>query len=302
MRRLITWLKCSKKLDLYISPRSNTSDAPSAGVRDSTLTIHGSLQVERLGRHFAQKGLKFTQIFSSDLQRAYKTAEAIMLAQNGDEEKKTDNKLDISCLAVLREQDFGFREGKPFNNRRKEDYRLQRRKDSDFKDVESKDSMVLRMDGFIQQHLLHLLRDERLKEESKVAVVSHGIILSHLWRCLLKILPRNSVTVVPGLFLEGRGRNVLEHLGVWSNTGYLELDIHPVPTNAVAIDTIRPMAQPLRQEQDPLGDIALTMVIKSVNSTEHLKTLKRTRGGVGSSKYDEGQKKIESFFKKAKVV
>lgn len=279
----------------------------SAGVRDSALTIHGSLQAHRLGRYFAQAGLKFTKVFSSDLQRAYKTAEAIILAQDGDEETETLDKLDVSRLTVLREQDFGFYEGKPFYYRQrssktsgKEVDRSQYRKDPDFKDVESKESMVLRMDGFIQQHLLHLLRDDSSKDESIVAVVSHGVILSHLWRCLLKILPKKSVAFDPRLSLESRGITVLENIGVWSNTGYLELEIQSVPRDAVAVEIVRPVAR--SPTEDPLlGDISLKMTIRSVNSKEHLNTLKRTRGGVGSSKYDEGQKKIESFFKKTKV-
>jgi hypothetical protein len=40
----------------------------------------------------------------------------------------------------------------------------------------------------------------------------------------------------------------------------------------------------------------------TVNGKDHLKGLKRTGGGVGSSRHDASQKGIESFFKRRKVI
>lgn len=310
MKQSITWLSCSKCIFLSTHLQFYALiylTQCSAGVRDSALTIHGRLQADRLGQYFAQAGLKFTQIFSSDLQRAYKTAEAVALAQGGDEKKKTLNKLDVSRLRVLREQDFGFYEGKPFYTRErnsqnlgKDIHRSHHSADPGFQDVESKESMVLRMDDFIRDHLLHLLCNEKSQDDLVVAVISHGIILSHLWRCLLKLLPRNSVALAPGLLLERKGTTILENIGAWSNTGYLELNMERVSTDTLAADTFQSMVE--SQSKDPLlGAMALKMVIKTVNGKDHLKSLKRTRGGVGSSKYDEGQKKIDAFFKKPKI-
>ena len=64
---------------------------------------------------------------------------------------------------------------------------------------------------------------------------------------------------------------------------------------------------PLQAEVAPIASTDLdilhgwNMVIRKVNGKDHLKGLKRTGGGVGSSQFDEGQKKIETFFKKQKV-
>lgn len=59
-----------------------------------------------------------------------------------------------------------------------------------------------------------------------MVVVAHGIILSHLWRVLLKRFPAGDVSVLPGVQAAERGFS-LEYLGGWSNTGYLELEVRP---------------------------------------------------------------------------
>jgi hypothetical protein len=43
------------------------------------------------------------------------------------------------------------------------------------------------------------------------------------------------------------------------------------------------------------------LVVKAMNSQEHVKGLKKTRGGIGSLKYDTNQKTVDSFFKKRKL-
>lgn len=263
------------------------------------------MQVERLGQFFAQAGVRFTNIFSSDLQRAFKTAEAIRRAQGIGKDHEGVALKEVSKLTLLREQDFGFYEGKPFYTRQRDSrltgkthHRSQHCEDPDFKDVESTESMAWRMDSFIQNHLLQLLNDN----EQIIAVVSHGIILSHLWQCLLKLFSKGSVALSPSLTLGIEARTAeLEHLGRWSNTGYLELDILPTPVNAVCTNSFTSTVQ--RVPQSPsislgLRPVPSKMIVKTVNGKEHLKTLKRTRGGVGSSKHDEGQRKIESYFKK----
>jgi hypothetical protein len=42
-------------------------------------------------------------------------------------------------------------------------------------------------------------------------------------------------------------------------------------------------------------------VVNAVNSQEHLKGLKKTRGGIGNLKHDSNQQKVDSFFKKRKL-
>lgn len=269
--------------------------------------MHGSLQAERLGRFFTKNGLLFSHVYSSDLQRATKTARAICTWNDA----AGANKLQVTVKEVLREQDFGFYEGKPFYARPrdahksgKENHRSQHQDDPDFQDVESKGSMDSRMNTFLAHDLLPLLFDEQ-QEENIIAVVSHGIILSHLWRCFLRLLPKNSVTLMAGLSVGKGEATPLEYLGGWSNTGYLELDIKRKSLAAIEPTKSKsslepPLSQSIDKDSLPkLHNYKVT--IKMVNGKEHLQGLKRTKGGVGSSKFDEGQKSIESFFKKQKV-
>lgn len=285
----------------------------SAGIKDSALTIHGNLQAERLGKYFAESGLRFKKIYSSDLQRAFKTATAIRLAQPLPGcDAAPETRLQVTALPVLREQDFGFYEGKPFYARPKESkksgkeyHRAQHQDDPDFKDVESKESMAQRMSTFLQDHLAPAIISEQLGLNSDIVVVSHGIILSQLWKCFLKLVARDSITLSPGLSVGTGGITPLEHLGGWSNTGYLELEIlkkKPAATIELTLSTAAPPTpDPSNADDDTCPPLyQYKIIIKAINGKEHLKGLKRTRG-VSSSKFDEGQKSIESFFKKRKT-
>lgn len=167
--------------------------------------------------------------------------------------------------------------------------------------------MAARINEFNRDHLVPLLNNESGGKEKVIAIVSHGIILSRLWGCFLKLLPKTSVTLSPEL-PAGTGRSAgLEYLGGWSNTGYLELDIQNISAAATKNGVLFPASSrsPEPPNADPDSTLALynyRVVIKTVNGKEHLQGLKRTKGGVGSSKFDEGQKSIESFFKKRKVM
>lgn len=233
------------------------------------------------------------------------------MAQANKSAEEVAEKLQITQLQILREQDFGFYEGKPFYARSrdsgksgKENHRSQHVGDPDFRDVEPKESMNARMDNFVKDQLLPLIRNEKARREDVIAVVSHGIILSHLWRCVLKLFGKDTVTLAPGLSVGSGNPTPLEYLGGWSNTGYLELDIlSTLPVEISVTDqssAVGPKAESLTAGSKEPGIPGLKMIVKAVNGKEHLKGLKRTRG-VGSSKYDEGQKKIETFFKKVKV-
>ena len=286
------------------------------------MTNHGSLQADKLGHALARNDYKFTNIFSSDLQRAYKTAEAVRRAGKRDGKSTT-----VERLPVLREQDFGFYEGKPFyaksrtsSKSGKDDHRERYRDDPRFQDVESKDAMAVRMNRFLDNHLLPLLHNANGADELHIAIVSHGIILSVLWKCLLKRFGAQSVRLSSTHSASNRNPTALEHLGSWSNTGYLELEI-ACPTSTTRTET---SGGTIRYRiTDSTGAIAIsgettryrvlsnagatamldgwTMTVRSINNTDHLKGLKRTGGGVGSSKFDEGQKTIETFFKRRKV-
>ena len=277
---------------------------------DSPLTIHGSLQADRLGKYFAQSGLCFTNIFSSDLQRAFKTANAIFLAQKRGKLKQQEQNSGVVQLRALREQDFGSFERKPFSTRRaaqnppgKEFHPFHSNAQSNFQDGESKESLDLRLDGFIQDYLFPLFQGEASATESAVCIVSHGIALSHLWRCLLKLFHRQNVRVSPNILVDNQRAKSLEYLGGWSNTGFLELDIQEMKSLEMAMTSLSNDGTKL----SGLGSTAdhnvnpffrSSLLVRTLNGREHLISLKRTRGGVGSSQYDAGQRKLETYFKK----
>ncbi|KAI4177469.1 MAG: hypothetical protein LQ343_000450 [Gyalolechia ehrenbergii] len=244
---------------------------------------------------------------SSNLQRAVKTAEALLAAQ--------PMGLIVQQLPVLREQDFGFYEGKPFyarqrdaNKSGKDAHRLHHQNDPSFEDVESKESMAKRTNAFLAENLLPLISEDHPGQEVVVAIVSHGMILSQLWKSILGIFSKQTVALAPDLSVGNGGVTSLERLGGWSNTGYLELDIKTTAPNAgaeakdgVTQSEAGTSATEKIKETLPIPlPPSVHMLIKTVNGKEHLKGLKRARG-VGSSQYDEGQRKIESFFKKSKA-
>ncbi len=305
-----------------------------AGVTDSALTTHGVLQAHRLGSHLSATGVKITHLFSSDLQRAFKTAEVIRQSQLSPPSATTKS-------ILLREQDFGFYEGKQYSERPKggnnmgtEIHPNAHRNTLEFKDVETKESMRLRAESFISDHLVTLMH--KLEDDATVAVVAHGIILGHLWRALLGWFHATNISVAPGIEGPANGMS-LEYLGGWSNTGYLDLGIRPVASTVVTpIAPIESLlvgpsssglpSRPCFATTDihrssipkapstvlvPLTAAAsnssrsscldMTLVVKAVNSLEHLKGLKKTRGGIGSLKHDSNQKTVDSFFKKRRL-
>jgi broad specificity phosphatase PhoE len=192
--------------------------ADSAGSRDSALTNHGHQQATRLGQHFKALGLKFTHLFSSHLQRAAKTAGLIRDAQlrSKHEVEAARDVPEVVQLPLLMEQDFGDLEGKKWS-----DMQADLRTIPGFTAVETKEAMSLRADAFLDDHLLPLLNVMGDGPAHTVAIVSHGIFLSTLWKRLLRRLPSRSICLAPDL--RSAAHPSLEHLGGWSNTGFLEL-------------------------------------------------------------------------------
>ncbi|KAK6427964.1 hypothetical protein LTR95_015898 [Oleoguttula sp. CCFEE 5521] len=323
-----------------------------AGVRDSALTNHGVEQASKLGEHLGRTN-KITHIFASPLQRAHKTAQAVQRPQQA--QRKATGKiedLEIVLVPALIEQDFGYYEGKAFYARSdpkktgRDAHHDDHKNDPGFVDVETKESICKRADAFLEDHLLPLFDLLTLSEEHVVAVVSHGILLSNLWRRLLLRLPRKSLTIAPEV-TAARDNLVLEHLGGWSNTGYLELTIRKIETAESgdrAPDVVELPSSSLGGTRADLvaeTDVSRTTLstspgspkasfpsqhasiiaspipsstvlprrhltghattIVAVDSKQHLVGLKRQRGGIGRLAHDEGQKKLDSFFKKRRV-
>jgi broad specificity phosphatase PhoE len=262
----------------------------------------------------------FTHIFSSDLQRARKTAEAVLQAQVSQRQDAAQT-LRIEQLAILREQDFGYYEGKPFIARPslssrsgKEKDREKRSGDPGFIEVESKDAMAHRMDSFMDEYLLPVLMRSG-STESIVAIVSHGIILSYLWKRLLKRFSAGSVRLASRLSAGEKPGPMLESLGRWSNTAFLDLEIRKhAPSSKMrkskASSAMGPrkdaaVASTSARSASPSSSALMLrgwdMTVKSVNNKGHLAGLKRTKGGIGSSKHDSSQKTMDRFLKKQKT-
>ena len=316
-------------MDLYLIRHGETIDNVAglyAGVRDSALTNHGVEQTVRLGDYFARNGVQFTHLFSSPLSRALKTAQAIQTAQSKlstaakDETAKTSP--GVVQIPDLIEQNFGFYEGKPFHARsgtkRMGKEMSHEQHDPSFVDVESKESMGRRADSFVNQHLLPLFHNGPSNGRHVIAVVSHGMLLAYLWRRILLRLPRKSITSREVI------ERPLEHLGGWSNTGYLELALSKSAENVVVGAKISPgcstPSPPAKTKLSSMDDSKSSvlpsvtpsdsvpqmlegwrMQICNIDSKHHLLGLKRQRGGIGRSAHDEGQKKLDGFFKRQKT-
>ncbi|KAI8934988.1 hypothetical protein NX059_008654 [Plenodomus lindquistii] len=342
----------ARSLKLFLIRHGETVDNVAqllAGSRDSELTNHGFQQATRLGLHFKTLGLTFTHLFSSHLQRAVKTAGKIREAQlsatgNGSD---THSVPGVVQLPLLTEQDFGSMEGKKWATP-PADASATGKAVADFVAVETKEAMAIRADSFLDEYLIPLLDDSLAPSELVIAIVSHGIFLSTLWKRLLRRFPPQSVI----LSLDSLASPLpsLEHLGGWSNTGYLELHLvrlsieansppilgsvaeaplpasgskNSSPTPKESDDQANNVVEPVQAtaerpvEAEPHAEAAMTSsvaqittsgliqgwntYILTINGKDHLKGLKRTGGGVGSSRHDASQKSIDTFFKRRKI-
>jgi hypothetical protein len=178
---------------------------------------------------------------------------------------------DVVQVPLLVEQSFGSMEGKKSYQRPpeskltgKECHCAESTGTARFVDVESKDAMAQRADTFLDMHLMPLLDDTSSAAEKCVAIVSHGIFLSTLWKRLLLRLPAKSVVLCPEL--QAPARSSLEHLGGWSNTGFLELDMtcpsrYPTPIEPPSSTPV-PASLPAETltTNDGLGKVELSQV------------------------------------------
>ncbi|TGJ85209.1 hypothetical protein E0Z10_g3557 [Xylaria hypoxylon] len=236
-----------------------------AGSRDSSLTNHGVLQAKRLGAHIASRRATIGPIrhlFASNLQRAYHTADAIVEAcqlQNGDPASLVTPSM--IHIEDLREKDFGSSEGKKFGARESDD------------GSESPQSMRLRIDRFLDYHLNPIV-DRLAAENATVVVVAHGIILNVLLKALLsRYVPKS-----PSQLLGEQSGS--EYLAPWSNTGVLQARLELVGSH---------------DSRQLHGAETIHIMIEHINNVDHLQGLKKTRGGIGSAKFDSRQRTMDSF-------
>lgn len=280
------------------------------------------LQTERLGQHLAKEGIFFSHIFTSDLQRAHKTALAVSIA--AEERFVYPGKgLEVIKTPLIREQDFGALEGQslasfPWRLRSTASKHQDNASDkastkadelaefptvSEGKQVildypsqaEPYASMVARVEIFLDEYIMALilqppeeddmskLRKIYEKDTTDVAIVAHGIILSVLFVRLLARIPPNAVSASPVAIEKG----FVPGRGIKSaNTAYMVVKITTTPTES---------AQGLEW---PSKNVALKAHVETVNEHSHLDNLKRTRGGIGSSEFDPKQTKLDGFIQK----
>lgn len=272
----------------------------SAGSRDSALTAHGVLQTRRLGSHLAS--FVATHIFSSDLQRASATALAILDAQKKSEKGEKGVATEVVKLVDLRERDFRSGEGVRFAGGGGND-----KGRNAFADAETRDEMRVRAERFIHTHLYPLLRDmdvdvtdtsEDVNNQRAIVVVAHGLILSVLLLSLLqrhapselvRLAPSRQAVAASGSDAAAQ-RRLAELRVPWSNTGYLVMTVQVNGEKKKEDD----------EEEEKQGDAGqragIQLQVTKVNCVEHLDGLKKTRGGIGSARFDPKQKTMDSFF------
>ncbi|KAK3386620.1 histidine phosphatase superfamily [Podospora didyma] len=252
-----------------------------AGVSDSPLTAHGVLQAKRLGAHLAARAPTVVRIFSSDLQRAANTAQAVIDAQALKSSGILDREpLRLVKLPDLRERDFRSAEGK--------------RHGTPHPDAETYAEMHRRAERFIETRLAPILCDEKLaSKDVSMVVVAHGQFLSFLVRDVLaRFAPKELARLAD------------HNWSLWGNTGYMEAVVKVTapsqpaapaegvsssspPTNGTSTSTST-------STNPPHKGWAVMSVVK-VNAQDHLEGLKRTRGGIGSAQFDSKQKTLDSF-------
>ncbi len=257
------------ELLLHASPAVWLKTSRSAGWRDSALTSHGVIQADRLGAHLVARSTSIgpvTRIFSSDLQRASSTAQAVLDAQNaaGLLPAPRDG-VAVVQVADIRERDYRAAEGTSFRDRSA---------NALLTDAESPVEMRARVDRFVETHLQPALSSPSvpgIAGEHSVVVVAHGTILGVLVRSLML------------RFSSGEPCNPQpDAVMMWRNTGYLEALVRHQGTSLQDSAAGNP------------GPISVT--VTAVNCVDHLRGLTKTRGGIGSAKFDGKQRTMDSFF------
>lgn len=224
------------------------------------------------------------------------TAQAIVDARRPVESSPVRSESDISVVQLpdLRERDFRSLEGTKVGSRQAAatgGYR--------FRDPETHAEMAVRVDRFISVHLnpiLEMIQASAAEEDhGSVVVVAHGMILNVL---LKRLLMRFSTPgEVEKLF---PARSNLEWMASWWNTAYLEAVVSPrsaVAMTASTGDGSSGPTPPVIGTVAPGSDPAVRLNIIGVNRVDHLQGLKKTRGGIGSAKFDTKQKTVDSFFR-----
>ncbi|KAH9080644.1 phosphoglycerate mutase-like protein [Lactarius deliciosus] len=161
-----------------------------AGWKDAPLSNHDDNQARALGEYFADT--HFTAIHASDLKRAFTTAQALY-------DHQKDPKPSFDSSELLREQNFGVAEGKPWSfksdpaltpeeHMAKGVYPVLYGDDEKFPEGESTKDLAERartaLAKFVLPHVWQVAKEG--KTGIHIAIVSHGLCISELVSELLK--------------------------------------------------------------------------------------------------------------------
>ncbi|RMZ76273.1 hypothetical protein DV737_g4916, partial [Chaetothyriales sp. CBS 132003] len=231
------------------------------------LIRHGETEhnviAERLGKALAERrGLRFSHIFASTLQRAWITADSVQkhqlrLCQDDGNDHVVPQ---VAQSGLLLEQDFGSFELVRWTETVKRNFSLPDPDPPGFKPRETAEAMKRRADKFIEDFLIPLVvtegedTTEAATDKVVVAVVSHGLFLQQLWKNFVVAL----TTAAEATAVESKDSKAAA-----------------TPANPFLHCDLRVLA---------------------INRSDHLSGLKRD--GVGSSPYDFKQQSIKAFFAK----
>jgi broad specificity phosphatase PhoE len=243
-----------------------------AGWKDAPLSNHGMNQARALGDFFADT--HFTAIHASDLKRAFTTAQAVYDGQR-------DPKPSFDSSELLREQNFGVAEGKPWTfqadealtleeNMAKGVYPVLYGDDERFPEGESGKDLDERANTalakFVLPHVSQAAKEG--KTGIHIAIVSHGLCISALISELLKMSARQG--------------GATDYRGLW-NTAWTRV--------VVDIEGAQE-GQPMDVDKEPP---VLVVRVTDVNRHSHIDNIKRQKG-IGSAAYDPRQEDIRAFF------
>lgn len=244
--------------------------------------------------------VRFTQVFSSDLDRATETAQGICSQQLG-----SGPMLVPIQTPNLREQSFGslegtrWQSGAPASSISSPD--ALRGGEPIYTEEESVVSMRTRVNAFLQDHIMPLLIGTSSSDEV-IAIIAHGVILQVLWVCLADLFNQSEIYLAPGVGQDDFGDYVRP---VWSNTGVMEVDIRPsstVPVSARQAARPPPFLLGSLQRSDyresPLAGWSMTVI--SADDTSHLdkaQQVERTGGTVRNAVHESRQQSTDQFYR-----
>ncbi|KAI0087902.1 phosphoglycerate mutase-like protein [Irpex rosettiformis] len=246
-----------------------------AGWKDAPLSNHGMNQARAVGNALAST--HFAAIYASPLKRAYSTAEAVY-------EKQPEPKPTFESTLLIREQHFGIAEGNKWvwnmvPNLSLEEHHarglfpVMEGRDDKFPEGESLDDVAKRADQAIQDFVLSNVRKaaQEGKKGLHVALVSHGICISEL---VTALLTKDESGQHPGQKFRGM-----------RNTAWTRITVDVKGSRE---------GEPMELVDGEL--LPLKVSLTHFNEFSHLETVKRQKGGIGSSAHDPKQRDIRAYF------